>query len=167
MQCFTTGVQGDQHLSSSQTDQVMTFQKAFLFLLLLCATVMADVNQQYNHFLKQHVDGEMTTLKCKSQMEILNLNRPDRKCKLKNTFILANPDQVQAICTGGGTLKGNNLVQSNKPFSVVICTHTGGESHPNCTYKGSSATKKVIIACDGKFPVHYDGDVDIGITDGK
>ncbi|XP_029580641.1 ribonuclease-like 3 [Salmo trutta] len=145
----------------------MTFQKAFLYLLLLCATVMADVNQQYNHFLKQHVDGEMTIQKCKSQMEILNLNGPDGKCKVKNTFILANSDQVKAICTGGGTPKENNLVQSNNPFIVVICTRTGGDSHPNCTYKGSSATKNVIIACARKLPVHYDGDVDIGTTDGK
>uniref|UniRef100_A0A4W5NCV7 Ribonuclease A-domain domain-containing protein n=1 Tax=Hucho hucho TaxID=62062 RepID=A0A4W5NCV7_9TELE len=145
----------------------MTLQKSFLFLVLLCATVMADVNQQYNHFLKQHVDGVMTTQKCENQMRILNLNGPDGKCKVKNTFILANPNQVKAICTGGGTRTSGNLFQSNSPFSVVICTRTGGDSHPNCTYKGSSATKKVIIACDKNLPVHYDGDVDIGTTDGK
>uniref|UniRef100_A0A4W5NAQ5 Ribonuclease A-domain domain-containing protein n=1 Tax=Hucho hucho TaxID=62062 RepID=A0A4W5NAQ5_9TELE len=123
----------------------MTFENAFLFLVLLCATVMADVNQQYNHFLKQHVDGVMTTQKCESQMTILNLNGPDGKCKVKNTF-----DQVKAICTSGGTSTRDNLIQSNNPFNVVICTRRGGDSHPNCTCKGSSATKKVIIACNGK-----------------
>ncbi|XP_064811823.1 ribonuclease-like 3 [Oncorhynchus masou masou] len=153
--------------SSLQTDLVMTFQKAFLFLVLLCATVMANVDQQHKQFLKQHVNGKMNTQACDSQMKSLNLNRLDKQCKEKNTFIGANPEQVIQICTGGGTPKGKNLVQSNKGFFIVICTRTGVHSYPNCTYKGSSATKNVIIACESNLPVHYDGDVDIGTTDGK
>ncbi|XP_029518657.1 ribonuclease-like 3 [Oncorhynchus nerka] len=163
----TTNQSHQRPLKPVVRDLVMTFQKAFLFLVLLCATVMANVDQQHKQFLKQHVNGQMTIQACENQMKLLNLNRPDGKCKVKNTFILANPENVIQICTGGGTPQGNNLVKSNNAFVIVICTRTGVDSHPNCTYKGSSATKNVIIACEKKLPVHYDGDVDIGTTDGK
>ncbi|KAK6299156.1 ribonuclease-like 3 [Coregonus clupeaformis] len=150
----------------------MVFQRAFLFLVLMCATVMvhgqpADVSPRYQRFLLQHVKGGMTIQNCQHVMSNLRLTGTDGKCKWKNTFILANPVDVKPICGGGGTRRNSNLFESNNPFSVVICQRTGGDYHPNCKYRGSSSTKRVVIACDGKWPVHYDGDIDIGITDGK
>ncbi|CAB1340047.1 unnamed protein product, partial [Coregonus sp. 'balchen'] len=159
-----TGAQGNQHLSSSQTDQVMVFQRAFLFLVLLCATVMvhgqpADVSPRYQRFLLQHVTGGMTIQNCQHVMSNLKLTGPDGKCKWKNTFIVANSNQVKAICGLGGTHRNLNLFESNNPFPVVICKRTGGDYHPNCTYKGSKPTRTVVIACDRGWPVHYDGDI--------
>ncbi|KAK6299154.1 hypothetical protein J4Q44_G00306640 [Coregonus suidteri] len=79
----------------------MGFQRAFLLLVLLCATVMvhgqpADISPRYQHFLRQHVKGDMTIQKCQGVMGYLKLTEPDSEnCKMKNTFIKANSNQVR------------------------------------------------------------------------
>ncbi|XP_024239023.1 ribonuclease-like 3 [Oncorhynchus tshawytscha] len=149
----------------------MGFQRAFLFLVLMCATVMvhsqpADIGHRYTHFLRQHVKGDMTIQKCQGVMGYLELTESDSaNCKVKNTFIKANSNQVRAICTGGGTPLGNSLFESNNRFPVVICKHKCKKktlcqhTHPRCEYEGSSSTRKVVIACEREWPVHYGDDI--------
>ncbi|KAK6299157.1 hypothetical protein J4Q44_G00306670 [Coregonus suidteri] len=78
----------------------MGFQRAFLLLVLLCATVMvhgqpADISPRYQHFLLQHVKGDMTIQKCQGVMGYLELVEPrTTNCKVKNTFIAATSSQV-------------------------------------------------------------------------
>eukprot|EP00063_Salmo_salar_P079669 XP_014054504.1 PREDICTED: ribonuclease-like 3 [Salmo salar] len=148
----------------------MGFQRTFLFLVLMCATVMvhgqpANISSRYTHFLRQHVNGDMTIQKCQGVMGYLELTESDSEnCKVKNTFIKANSNQVRAICTGGGTPMGNGLFESNNHFPVVICKHKCKKkmlcqhTHPQYEYGGSSSTRKVVIACEREWPVHY-GDV--------
>ncbi|XP_038848412.1 ribonuclease-like 3 [Salvelinus namaycush] len=147
----------------------MVFQRAFLFLVLLCVTVMVngqpgDVRPRYQQFLLQHVRERMPIQNC--ELEMTTLPRNSVTCKKTNTFILAKPELVIPICNSGGTNTHSNLFQSTKPFIVVICQREENML-PNCKYKGKSSTRYVTIACDRGFPVHYDGDVDIGTTDGK
>ncbi|KAL1004910.1 hypothetical protein UPYG_G00052100 [Umbra pygmaea] len=143
----------------------MGVQQIFLFLVFLCAAVIthgqpANVGPRYKQFLRQHVKGDMTAKKCDGVIGNLKLTEPNgRNCKSKNTFILANSNQVRAICTRGGRPRGNGLFESNNPFPVVICKHTGVEYHNKCRYRGSTSTRKVVIACDQGWPVHYGDDI--------
>ncbi|KAL1004912.1 hypothetical protein UPYG_G00052120, partial [Umbra pygmaea] len=136
----------------------MGVQQIFLFLVFLCAAVIthgqpANVGPHYQQFLRQHVKRNMNREMCEGVMGNLRLTEPNgRNCKSKNTFIAANSNHVRAICTGGGTPRGNNLVESTNPFPVVICKHIGGDNHPRCRYRGSTSTRRVIIACNQEWP---------------
>ncbi|XP_010865543.1 ribonuclease-like 3 [Esox lucius] len=144
----------------------MGFQDAFVFLVLLYAAVMVhgqpgNVRPRYIHFLNQHVHNGMTKQKCTGYIGYLKLTEPNsNRCKEINTFIATDGNRVNDICRQAGRRLENNrdLYESNKPFPVVTCKLTSGMFHDKCEYRGSESTRRVVIACDQGWPVHYDGD---------
>uniref|UniRef100_A0AAY5LB44 Ribonuclease A-domain domain-containing protein n=1 Tax=Esox lucius TaxID=8010 RepID=A0AAY5LB44_ESOLU len=144
----------------------MGFQGAFVFLVLLYAAVMVhgqpgNVKPRYIHFLNQHVNAGMTTQKCTSYIGYLKLTETNsNRCKEINTFILADKKHVNNICGQAGRRLDNNrdLYESNKPFPVVTCKLTSGSFHDKCEYRGSKSTRRVVIACDQGWPVHFQED---------
>uniref|UniRef100_A0A673VX33 Ribonuclease A-domain domain-containing protein n=1 Tax=Salmo trutta TaxID=8032 RepID=A0A673VX33_SALTR len=165
----TTNQSHRRPLKSVARVDAMGFQRTFLFLVLMCATVVvhgqpANIESRYKQFLRQHVKGDMTMQNCQGVMGYLELTESDGKtCKVKNTFIKANSNQVRAICTGGGTPRGRDQFQSTNSFPVIICKHIGGDRHPHCRYRGSPpSTRNVVIACEQGWPVHYGDDIIVG-----
>ncbi len=137
-----------------------------ILLLVLCASLSTygqteeEVKQRYKKFIRQHVFGAMNVQRCDSEIRTRHItgSQNDNSCKEVNTFILANNNQVKAVCTGGGTRLPENrdLYMSNKPFPVVACTLISGERHPKCAYRGHKSTRKIVVGCAGDWPTHYE-----------
>lgn len=97
--------------------------------------------------------------KCDNVINKLKISETDSKdCKEINTFILATTDLIKPVCgKAGEPYKGNaNLRISTKTFHVINCkAKKEGKRLPNCMYGGKKATVRIVIACEGEFPVHY------------
>nr|A5HAK0.2 RecName: Full=Ribonuclease-like 3; Short=RNase ZF-3; Short=RNase-like 3; Short=ZF-RNase-3; AltName: Full=Dr-RNase 1; Contains: RecName: Full=N-terminal peptide; Contains: RecName: Full=LF-ZF3; Flags: Precursor [Danio rerio] len=134
-------------------------------LLLLCASLStygqpAEIRRRYEHFLTQHVYGGITEQTCDRVMRQRRITRfpTGNDCKEVNTFIQANGNHVRTVCTGGGTRQTDNrdLYMSNNQFTVITCTLRSGERHPNCRYRGKESSRKIVVACEGEWPTHYE-----------
>lgn len=79
----------------------------------------------------------------------------DSACKPSNTFIHGSPEDVDAICTDGGTYFSENYYDSNAHFEVTSCRITGGSQRPPCAYRGRRTSQRVRVACTNSVPVHF------------
>lgn len=142
-------------------------QSTVIVLLVFCAFFPlstygqpAEVRRRYEHFLTQHVYGAMTVQRCDRVIRDRRITQSQdgNDCKEVNTFIQANSNQVRAVCTGAGTQQYENrdLFISENPFPVVTCTLRSGERRPNCNYRGHLSTRRIVVACADKWPVHYE-----------
>ncbi|KAK7141257.1 hypothetical protein R3I93_015422 [Phoxinus phoxinus] len=141
-------------------------QSTVIVLLVLCAFFSlsiygqpAEVRRRYEHFLTQHVYGAMTEQRCDRVIRERRITQSEtsNNCKEVNTFIQANSNEVRAVCTGGGTRLPENrdLYISENGFPVVMCTLRSGGRRPNCNYRGGTSFRKIVVACEGGWPVHY------------
>lgn len=134
------------------------------FLLLsLCDAVLsqpADVHPRYMKFINQHVNGQMSVNRCDSVIRSRHITTANsNECKETNTFIRATTNIIKPICGLAGEHHGE-LRKSLLPFDIVVCTlKNNGGRHPNCQYRGVSHTRKIAIACDRRYPVHYGRDI--------
>ncbi|XP_029298025.1 ribonuclease-like 3 [Cottoperca gobio] len=130
----------------------MRIQFVCLLLVLLSATVLSknkNIKYRYNKFINQHIIAEMEVCSCDSVMRTRKIER-----KQINTFIISDIPAVRSICVGNGEPDGN-LTKSIKRFNIVVCKLR------KCIYFGEiKEKKKVIIKCEGGFPVHYGRDID-------
>uniref|UniRef100_A0A8C9R328 Ribonuclease A-domain domain-containing protein n=1 Tax=Scleropages formosus TaxID=113540 RepID=A0A8C9R328_SCLFO len=118
-------------------------------------------------FLRQHHDTKMTVSRCDSTIKKRKIygNETTHSCKKVNTFVVsATKNQLKAVCDKAGSPYGEGLRISNQPFFVITCTLMGGSDRPPCEYRGNKSTRKIVISCENKLPVHYDeGDVNVEI----
>ncbi|MED6246996.1 hypothetical protein ATANTOWER_027640 [Ataeniobius toweri] len=98
--------------------------------------MVQDPLKGYKTFVTQHIDENMTAQKCKEVMkEKINTND---SCKIVNTFILADEDEVKAICKGQGVYqKETRCTESKEKFSAVVCRFMN--SHMNCVHTTENA----------------------------
>ncbi|KAI1888828.1 hypothetical protein AGOR_G00172780 [Albula goreensis] len=146
------------------TERTMKLQLAGVVLLLVLCVAGPVQGQsaydwrRYDHFKKQHVSTDMNVNRCTNRMTELQLKDSDGECKRVNSFIIADVNQIKAVCRSG-THVGGNVVRSGQPFQVISCRRQSGDQHPNCQYRGRSGTRYIDIACNQGLPVHYDGDI--------
>nr|XP_023654483.1 angiogenin-like [Paramormyrops kingsleyae] len=139
-----------------------------LFLILAVGwaamPVMSEIDVQlnesrYQKFLRQHFDPNMAVKKCDSTIKSRKIfgNEDTHSCKQVNTFIAAgNKNDIKNVCDKAGSPYRGNLRISNKPFHVITCDLKGGSGRPPCEYRGHSSTRKIVIGCENKLPVHYE-----------
>ncbi|KAA0711564.1 Angiogenin-4 [Triplophysa tibetana] len=139
---------------------------AVILLLILCSIDVkaqpAHIKPRYEKFLNQHVDVQMNDQRCSSEMKKRHITEGQtNKCKIFNTFITAQKQELRKVCNGAGqSYKGSaRMYVSNQPFPLVTCKLQSGDRYPNCVYSGKSSTRYIVVACDKKWPIHYDGDI--------
>ncbi|XP_018592605.2 angiogenin-4-like, partial [Scleropages formosus] len=120
---------------------------------------LKDRESRYQKFLRQHHDTKMTVSRCDSTIKKRKIygNETTHSCKKVNTFVVsATKNQLKAVCDKAGSPYGEGLRISNQPFFVITCTLMGGSDRPPCEYRGNKSTRKIVISCENKLPVHYD-----------
>eukprot|EP00064_Thunnus_orientalis_P024370 superscaffoldBa00010346_g24660 len=133
-----------------------------MVLVLLSANVRSQpeaVSERYRKFINQHINADMSINKCDKEINKLKITKTgSNECKETNTFILATTNLVKSVCKDAGE-PYNNLMKSTKPFPIIVCKLKGGQRRPHCEYRGQSRTRRIAIACEDGFPVHFDRDI--------
>ncbi|KAF4114151.1 hypothetical protein G5714_004374 [Onychostoma macrolepis] len=152
--------------SFTQNKKVMEIHRSTVILLLLSSVSSfthgqsAYIRARYQKFLNQHQGPYVNEEMCTDVIRDRNITDSAGDCKLVNTFIQANENDIKAVCRGGTRVK-YNLFRSGEPFNVVTCRlnpNTSGQRHPNCEYRGDLYTHHNIeLACAHNLPVHYQG----------
>uniref|UniRef100_A0A669D171 Ribonuclease A-domain domain-containing protein n=2 Tax=Oreochromis TaxID=8139 RepID=A0A669D171_ORENI len=115
----------------------MRVQSACLLLLLLCAAVLS---QTYDDFKRKHI-----LKSCDDMMKTVN---DDSQCKPVNTFIIANEEEVKALCKG----KDNRTITYK--FDVIDCKR---KKKKPCEYKARPLEgEEKKIKCENSEPVHLE-----------
>ncbi|KAK7126510.1 hypothetical protein R3I94_017861 [Phoxinus phoxinus] len=130
---------------------------AVILLLVLCVSFSAHAQQPppgYWHFLNNHVFAAMTVQKCDSEILAREIALPQTSdgCRDRNAFIVANSNDVKAICGAGGTPRGTNRI-SNNPLPVITCNLQSGNTQPQCRYRGVRTSRRIVVRCIGAWPV--------------
>uniref|UniRef100_A0A8C8UFN9 Ribonuclease pancreatic n=2 Tax=Peromyscus maniculatus bairdii TaxID=230844 RepID=A0A8C8UFN9_PERMB len=139
----------------------MTMSLGPLFLVFVLGLVstpptLAQNNERYDKFLKQHYDAKPSGRDdryCNHMMEDRDLTSP---CKERNTFIHGKKKSIRAVCGENGNPYENNLRISISEFQVTTCSHIGGSPRPPCRYRASKDFRRIVIACENGLPVHFD-----------
>uniref|UniRef100_A0A672YYV8 Ribonuclease A-domain domain-containing protein n=1 Tax=Sphaeramia orbicularis TaxID=375764 RepID=A0A672YYV8_9TELE len=116
--------------------------------------------QGYRKFRNQHIIGEMSVNRCSAVIRSRHITKTgSNECKETNTFIVSPPNPVIAVCEDRGTSYGT-MTRSVNPFHVIRCTLRNQQGrYPNCEYRGYASTRYIAVNCEGRLPVHYDGDI--------
>ncbi|XP_015273013.1 PREDICTED: ribonuclease-like [Gekko japonicus] len=132
-----------------------------LLLMVLLGPWPASTQRETRHqkFQRQHVNYPKTSPELEPR-RYCNLMMQSRKmttnaCKPSNTFIHGSPEDVDAICTHGGTHSSENYYDSNVSFEVTSCRISGGSQRPPCSYRGRLSSQHVRVACVNGVPVHF------------
>nr|XP_056719009.1 ribonuclease-like [Euleptes europaea] len=134
-----------------------------LLLLALLGPLPASAQRENRHqkFQRQHVDYPKTNpdLDARRYCNLMMQRRgmASNACKPTNTFIHGNPEDVDAVCTHGGTYSSENYYDSNTPFESTSCRITGGSQKPPCNYRGRATSQPIRVACVNGVPVHFKG----------
>ncbi|XP_025051228.1 ribonuclease-like [Alligator sinensis] len=131
-----------------------------LLVFLLACFALARRETRHEKFRRQHVDFPKTSIPdarryCNLLMQQRNLTVDI--CKPSNTFIHAEPAQVDSVCTSGGTHHDENYYDSNVAFALTACRVVGGSQRPPCNYRPKLSTQRIRVACVNRVPVHYKG----------
>ncbi|XP_034722250.1 ribonuclease pancreatic-like [Etheostoma cragini] len=134
----------------------------FAGVLLLSAALVSVDGQSWAAFQRKHVNAGMTHIKCTEVIKARTIVDPPNRCKVINTFITYDVNAVLAVCAGGGTPYGNGYTISNATFPIIDCTQQNQNQvppvvPPNCLYNGTASTKRIIVRCENKKPVHFHG----------
>ncbi|KAH0626315.1 hypothetical protein JD844_001227 [Phrynosoma platyrhinos] len=129
---------------------------AILLGLLLLGTCRG---QNWSSFQNKHIDFPKSSASnpnayCNLMMMRRNLN--PKRCKPLNTFVHASQSDIQAVCSREGTRYKDNLYDSNREFPLTDCKNVGGNPPNNCNYVGTPGTKKIRVACENNYPVHFE-----------
>uniref|UniRef100_A0A8D0G568 Ribonuclease A-domain domain-containing protein n=1 Tax=Sphenodon punctatus TaxID=8508 RepID=A0A8D0G568_SPHPU len=129
-------------------------------LLAAAWLALAAAETRYEKFLRQHVDWPQTSAAdarryCNLLMQRRGMATAS-SCKRLNTFIHADPAQVAAVCGSAGDPTSGDQRQSKGRFSLTVCELQGGSQAPDCQYKGSTSTQRIVIACVNGDPVHFE-----------
>ncbi|XP_043845697.1 ribonuclease pancreatic-like [Dromiciops gliroides] len=133
-----------------------------LFLVGL-AQLTAGKESPAKKFQRQHMDPGSSTSNdtnyCNRMMKSRNMTKG--RCKPVNTFIHEPKEVVDAVCKEANVTCKNgqpNCYQSSLPMTLTHCRQTGASKYPNCQYRASYLTNRIIVACEGKVyvPVHFD-----------
>ncbi|XP_006998389.1 angiogenin-like [Peromyscus maniculatus bairdii] len=128
----------------------------FVLGLIVTPSTLAQNDARYIKFLTQHHHANPTGQNdryCESMMRQRGLTSP---CKDRNTFIHGNRDNIKAVCGENGNPYENNLRISISEFQVTTCRHIGGSPRPPCRYRAFRDFRRIVIACENGFPVHFD-----------
>uniref|UniRef100_G1QF82 Ribonuclease 4 n=1 Tax=Myotis lucifugus TaxID=59463 RepID=G1QF82_MYOLU len=111
----------------------------------------------YQRFLREHVDSTGTggnSSYCKKMMQEREMTRP--RCKRFNTFIHEDIGTIKNICkTPQIPCKNGKMNCHEGEVRVTDCRLTA-RFRGNCRYQGRGSSRRVVIACQGKLPVHFD-----------
>ncbi|XP_032364804.1 ribonuclease pancreatic [Etheostoma spectabile] len=134
----------------------------FAGVLLVSASLVSVEGQSWVEFQQKHINAGMTPDKCTKVITDRKIVTPPNRCKVFNTFITQNVNAVPAVCAGGGTLYGNGYTISNATFNIIDCTQQNQNQvppvvPPKCLYNGTASTKRIIVRCEKKKPVHFHG----------
>uniref|UniRef100_A0A3B3SFR0 Ribonuclease A-domain domain-containing protein n=1 Tax=Paramormyrops kingsleyae TaxID=1676925 RepID=A0A3B3SFR0_9TELE len=113
----------------------------------------------YQKFLKQHFAPKMVAKKCDREIVKRKIygDEGTHSCKQVNTFIAdGKKKDILGVCDKAGSPYPGNLTISNKPFHVITCKLKGKSDRRPCKYRGDSSTRKIVIRCENKLPVHYE-----------
>ncbi|KAL6032465.1 hypothetical protein STEG23_021743 [Scotinomys teguina] len=114
----------------------------------------------YQRFLRQHVAPQDTggdDRYCNVMMQRRKMTTS--QCKRFNTFIHEDIWNIRGICsTANIQCKNGNMNCHEGVVKVTDCRETGSSRAPNCRYRASASTRRVVIACEGNpaVPVHFD-----------
>uniref|UniRef100_A0A672GFK1 Ribonuclease A-domain domain-containing protein n=1 Tax=Salarias fasciatus TaxID=181472 RepID=A0A672GFK1_SALFA len=113
----------------------------------------------HQKFISQHINAGMSVDRCDQVIGQRGIRTVDGMCKETNTFILANKRHVNPVCGWAGQPRGQ-MTESLNPFPVIVCElRNQGSRRPRCQYRGKALTRRIVIACEQGFPVHYDQDI--------
>ncbi|MEQ2257372.1 hypothetical protein ILYODFUR_034163 [Ilyodon furcidens] len=141
------------------------FPVCLLVCLLLVQVVAPETieesEQRFQEFVRQHIIEAMEPSECTTVMADKNITKQVRTKdrtkandtkgpKKTNTFIIANENEVKAICQGHTKPK---KIRSNKTFDVVVCELTN-----EGRYEGRRKDYQILeVGCANNLPVHlYD-----------
>ncbi|XP_008830773.1 ribonuclease 4 [Nannospalax galili] len=115
----------------------------------------------YKRFLRQHVDPQETGGNdnyCNVMMQRRKMTSSNR-CKPVNTFIHEDIWSIRNIClTANIQCKNGEMNCHEGVVKITDCRETGSSRAPNCRYRATASTRRVVIACHGnpEVPVHFD-----------
>ncbi|MEQ2276155.1 hypothetical protein XENORESO_014602 [Xenotaenia resolanae] len=137
------------------------FPVCLLVCLLLVQVVAPETTerseQRFREFVRQHIIEAMYSNDCTTEMANRNITKKVRTTdrieqnetkgpKKINTFIIANENEVKAICHGKN---GPEVLSANK-FNIVVCELIT-EGH----YKGRQDYQIIVVECANNLPVHF------------
>lgn len=132
-----------------------------LFVVLLSPCVLGQTVQERNrNFITRHIKQGMNPNRCDVEMGRRGITAVgSNQCRDLDTFITASAGHVKDVCADAGSVYAANRVmrRSNQPFPVVNCRLRGNNRPPRCEYRGSTATRYIVIRCEQGFPVHFEG----------
>ncbi|XP_060111766.1 ribonuclease-like [Heteronotia binoei] len=135
-----------------------------VLLLLLAGWLAAEAGaESYQKFLREHFDHPPTEvpdrrLYCDLLMQRRRLAGPHH-CKHLNTFVHAQPERLIDVCGPGGEPTEGDLRQSHDRFPLTVCKLRHGSWAPDCRYEVADAVERIVIACEGGFPVHLETEI--------
>lgn len=146
----------------------MAFQRIHSVLLLLMLTLLGlglvqpsyGQDRMFQRFLRQHVDP----LGVGGRDAYCNLMMQQRKmtqhqCKPVNTFIHEDIWNIRSICSTDSIQCKNGKMNCHEGVvKVTDCREIRNYGPPNCRYRASTHTRRIVIACEGNplVPVHFD-----------
>ncbi|XP_060112588.1 ribonuclease-like [Heteronotia binoei] len=139
----------------------MSVWPVLLLLLVLLGPLPASTQREtrYEKFQRQHVDFPKTSPEldgrryCNHIMQSRKMTKD--ACKPSNTFVHGPPEDVDAICTHGGTHSSENYYDSNVSFDITSCRISGGSQRPPCSYRARLSSQRIRVACLNGVPVHF------------
>jgi len=146
-----------------QQHRVMKSQRVCLLLVIVLSTAALSRGQTWQDFRNNHINPDMKINDCDTVINGRSIKEHGIFCKPTNTFILANPGQVQAVCTGGGQPYQGNTISTVR-FPIIVCRRTpsSGDRLPNCQYWAPADMYTnciVYMWCQNRLPVHWVTDV--------
>ncbi|KAH0505891.1 Ribonuclease 4 [Microtus ochrogaster] len=108
-------------------------------------------DRMYQRFLRQHVDSQQTggsDSYCNLMMQRRRMT--SHQCKRFNTFIHEDIWNIRSICSTASIQCKNGQMNCHEGvLKVTDCRETGSSRAPNCRYRASASTRRVVIACEG------------------
>ncbi|KAL1780970.1 ribonuclease 4 [Sigmodon hispidus] len=146
----------------------MALQRTQSLLLLLMLALLGlglvqpsyGQDRMYQRFLRQHVDPLSTGGSdnyCNVMMQRRKMT--SYQCKPFNTFIHEDIGNIRSICSTANIQCKNGQMNCHEGVvKVTDCRQTGNSRAPNCRYRASTSSRRVVIACEGdpEVPVHFD-----------
>ncbi|KAF5883051.1 ribonuclease-like 3, partial [Clarias magur] len=115
---------------------------SLVLLLVLSAALPAEA-QNWDAFLKKHINENMRAKDCNKVIKVMEINKPGNPCKSLNSIIKAKETEVKAVCNGTGKLVIGNRYESIESFNVITCI--SGTKNP-CQYEGRESRLHIILA---------------------
>ncbi|MEQ2176196.1 hypothetical protein GOODEAATRI_025601 [Goodea atripinnis] len=138
------------------------FPVCLLVCLLLVQVVAPETTEEsekrFREFVRQHIIEAMEPNECTTVIAKKSITKKVRtkdRTKLdetkgpknKNTFIIANENEVKAICHGQ---TGPKKIRSANNFKIVVCNLTN-----EGRYKGRKDYQIIEVECANNLPVHF------------